>query len=94
MPLLETGTYVVCLDCGTEFPYDWKNMRALSITHCQRYSGAPRRKWKQKRAELAGDTAMNTQRRSFRVQSDVVISALCYVWYNPAIHIALVRVMS
>lgn len=36
---------------------------------------------------------MNTQRRSFRV-SDVVISALCYVWYNPAIHIALVRVMS
>jgi hypothetical protein len=22
-----TGTYVVCLDCGKEFPYDWKQMR-------------------------------------------------------------------
>jgi RNA polymerase subunit RPABC4/transcription elongation factor Spt4 len=26
----QTGTYVVCLDCGTEFAYDWKNMRVLS----------------------------------------------------------------
>lgn len=25
-----TGTYVVCLDCGKEFPYDWKEMRVLS----------------------------------------------------------------
>ena len=22
-----TGTYVVCLDCGKEFPYDWKTMK-------------------------------------------------------------------
>ncbi|MCC6856922.1 MAG: hypothetical protein IT158_00100 [Bryobacterales bacterium] len=22
-----TGTYVVCLDCGKEFPYDWKRLR-------------------------------------------------------------------
>jgi hypothetical protein len=21
------GTYVVCLDCGKEFDYDWKSMR-------------------------------------------------------------------
>jgi hypothetical protein len=21
------GTYVVCLDCGTEMPYDWEHMR-------------------------------------------------------------------
>lgn len=21
-----TGTYVVCLDCGEEFPYDWQAM--------------------------------------------------------------------
>jgi hypothetical protein len=21
------GTYVVCLDCGTQLPYDWENMR-------------------------------------------------------------------
>jgi len=25
-----TGTYVVCLDCGKEFPYDWENMKLLS----------------------------------------------------------------
>lgn len=24
-----TGTYVVCLDCGGEFAYDWKEMRIL-----------------------------------------------------------------
>jgi len=22
----QTGTYVVCLDCGSEFPYDWEQM--------------------------------------------------------------------
>ena len=25
-----TGTYVVCLDCGKEMPYDWKQMRIAS----------------------------------------------------------------
>jgi hypothetical protein len=24
-----TGTYVVCLDCGQEFPYDWNEMKLL-----------------------------------------------------------------
>ncbi len=24
-----TGTYVVCLDCGQEFPYDWRQMKIL-----------------------------------------------------------------
>ena len=24
-----TGTYVVCLDCGTEFPYDWTEMKIV-----------------------------------------------------------------
>jgi len=24
-----TGTYVVCLDCGKEFPYDWTEMRMV-----------------------------------------------------------------
>jgi hypothetical protein len=23
----QTGTYVVCLDCGREMPYDWKLMK-------------------------------------------------------------------
>jgi hypothetical protein len=24
-----TGTYVVCLDCGRELPYDWKQMKVI-----------------------------------------------------------------
>ena len=24
-----TGPYVVCLDCGKEFPYDWQEMKVL-----------------------------------------------------------------
>ena len=24
-----TGTYVVCLDCGKEFAYDWREMKIL-----------------------------------------------------------------
>jgi hypothetical protein len=24
-----TGTYVVCLDCGRELPYDWNQMRIV-----------------------------------------------------------------
>lgn len=24
-----TGTYVVCLDCGREFAYDWKEMKIV-----------------------------------------------------------------
>jgi hypothetical protein len=27
-----TGTYVVCLDCGKELPYDWREMRIVSST--------------------------------------------------------------
>jgi len=25
-----TGTYVVCLDCGKELPYDWREMKVMS----------------------------------------------------------------
>jgi hypothetical protein len=25
-----TGTYVVCLDCGKELPYDWQEMRIVT----------------------------------------------------------------
>ena len=25
-----TGTYVVCLDCGKEFPYDWQGMKIIT----------------------------------------------------------------
>ncbi len=26
-----TGTYVVCLDCGKEYPYDWNRMRVEKV---------------------------------------------------------------
>ena len=25
-----TGTYIVCLDCGKEFPYDWMQMKIVA----------------------------------------------------------------
>ena len=25
-----TGTYVVCLECGKEFPYDWREMKVIT----------------------------------------------------------------
>jgi hypothetical protein len=25
-----TGMYVVCLDCGKELPYDWKEMKVIA----------------------------------------------------------------
>jgi hypothetical protein len=27
-----TGTYVVCLDCGKEFAYDWREMKIVTPT--------------------------------------------------------------
>jgi hypothetical protein len=30
-----TGTYVVCLDCGKEFAYDWQEMKVVSGTSPQ-----------------------------------------------------------
>ena len=27
---MATGTYVVCLDCGKEFAYDWQSMKVVS----------------------------------------------------------------
>ncbi len=34
-----TGTYVVCLDCGTELPYDWQEMRIIdSPSRVRQYS--------------------------------------------------------
>ena len=26
-----TGTYIVCLDCGKEFPYDWRAMKVVAM---------------------------------------------------------------
>ncbi len=31
-----TGTYVVCLDCGKEFPYDWQEMRIVTASKTAR----------------------------------------------------------
>ena len=32
-----TGTYVACLDCGREFPYDWQQMKVISSPSEQRH---------------------------------------------------------
>jgi hypothetical protein len=45
-----TGTYVVCLDCGKEFPYDWREMKVVAM---------PR-----KTASAIGDTAEEPLARS------------------------------
>jgi len=35
-----TGTYVVCLDCGKEFAYDWKEMKIVS-SHKRHFEAMP-----------------------------------------------------
>ena len=32
-----TGTYVACLDCGREFPYDWQEMKVIGTPSEQRH---------------------------------------------------------
>jgi hypothetical protein len=36
-----TGTYVVCLDCGQEFPYDWNKMKLVDAPGSQTPEAAP-----------------------------------------------------
>ena len=36
-----TGTYVVCLDCGQEFPYDWNAMTLVEPQHPESSDAAP-----------------------------------------------------
>jgi hypothetical protein len=31
-----TGTYVACLDCGKEFPYDWQGMKMITTVGAAR----------------------------------------------------------
>ncbi|MGA8153140.1 MAG: hypothetical protein WB952_19470 [Terriglobales bacterium] len=34
-----TGTYVVCLDCGKELPYDWNEMKVIGTSSEARHYG-------------------------------------------------------
>jgi len=36
-----TGTYIVCLDCGLEFPYDWNAMKLVEPQQSQNPEAAP-----------------------------------------------------
>ena len=36
-----TGTYVVCLDCGQEFPYDWNQMKLVEADASKSSDVAP-----------------------------------------------------
>ena len=35
-----TGTYVVCLDCGKEFAYDWQEMKVIASPKTAPAAGA------------------------------------------------------
>jgi len=35
-----TGTYVCCLDCGREFPYDWQQMKVITSPERHREQAA------------------------------------------------------
>ncbi len=35
-----TGTYVVCLECGHEFPYDWNEMKVVRDSSPARIAAA------------------------------------------------------
>jgi hypothetical protein len=35
-----TGTYVVCLSCGREFPYDWNQMKVVRDSRAASPRGA------------------------------------------------------
>jgi hypothetical protein len=37
---VQRGTYVVCLDCGKEFAYDWQKMRILSPRKEESYAAS------------------------------------------------------
>ncbi|MGA7168813.1 MAG: hypothetical protein WBX08_06665 [Candidatus Sulfotelmatobacter sp.] len=32
-----TGTYVACLNCGKEFPYDWQEMKVITSSSERRH---------------------------------------------------------
>jgi hypothetical protein len=32
-----TGTYVACLDCGKDLPYDWEEMKVISSATAARH---------------------------------------------------------
>jgi len=36
-PASQTGTYVVCLDCGKEFAYNWQEMRIQNAGETDTY---------------------------------------------------------
>ncbi len=36
-----TGTYIVCLDCGKEFPYDWAAMKIVSARSAREVAPEP-----------------------------------------------------
>src|SRR5208337_5654134 len=35
-----TGTYVFCLDCGEEFPYDWNKMMRVKVATKRQTAGS------------------------------------------------------
>ena len=40
---IHKGTYVVCLDCGQELPYDWAGMKVSATTSAPAWTHMPQR---------------------------------------------------
>lgn len=34
----ETGTYIVCIDCGSEFAYSWERMKVVTPENAQSHA--------------------------------------------------------
>ena len=87
----ETGTYVVCLDCGTEFAYDWKKMRVLSPIESL---PLPTHVWKLKPAEKSGrgSRAMKKQWWFRAIESTGLVFG--YLWYGTNVPSMVARVLS
>ena len=45
-----TGTYVACLDCGREFPYDWQEMKVITSPERHRERLGDHHKFRSRRA--------------------------------------------
>ena len=88
---MQTGTYVVCLDCGTEFAYDWKKMRVLSPNEQKPFTHA--RVEVEANGSRAKGEVRAMKKQWFRaVESTFLVFS--YFWYNTSIHSVVARILS
>jgi hypothetical protein len=61
------GTYVACLDCGREIPYDWESMRVRLPAHLATGTTGEQRLWRHggSKASNAAHTTADSQFRHY-----------------------------